>query len=135
MAFQSYPYLVHTGRELELMLQGKKPFAAFCDALEASYNEEIIPEQAFAPHVVKGGIIKRDISGEPPHVLRRVLYTLPGEEWRMNAYLLMWEIMEKSGWNDSLERMEGRLLGYEDWQCDFHIQNRLGAHIAPDERA
>jgi len=107
------------------MLQGKKPFAAFCDEIESSYNEEIIPELSFAPYVAQGAISRREvIEKAPPPVLRRVLFALPGEEWRIDAYMLLWEVAEKSGWNDSLERMEGRLLGYEDWQCDFHIQYR-----------
>jgi len=107
------------------MLQGKKPFAAFCDEIESSYNEEIIPEKSFAPYVAQGAFSRREVIVEaPPHVLRRVLFALPGEEWRMDAYLLLWEVAKKSGWNDSLERMEGRLLGYEDCQCDFHIKYR-----------
>ncbi|WP_162130165.1 hypothetical protein [Novosphingobium sp. AP12] len=28
---RSLPYLVHTNRELRLMLEGQKPFAMFCD--------------------------------------------------------------------------------------------------------
>ena len=123
---QDYPYLLHTGVELELMLQGKKPLAAFCDALASSFDEAIIPEQAFAPHVDSGRFTKRvSIVGEQPNQLRRVLYALPREAWRIDAYLMMWNIAERSGWNETLERMEGRLLGYEDWQCDFHIQNRF----------
>ena len=125
MIDSSYPYIIHTGREIELMLSCKKPMAAFCEVLEFSFDESIIPEQAFAPHVSDGSIVKTEvIIGSPPKQLRRVLFALPGEEWRMRAYLLMWEVAGKSGWNESLERMEGRLLGYADWQCDFHIQLR-----------
>ena len=127
MAFEDYPYMIHTNRELELMLQGTKPLAAFSEIFELSYNEEIIPEQAFAPHIARGTIIKREhIFIEPLNMkLRHVLYALPSEVWRIDAYLLMWEVARKSGWKESLERMEGRLLGYEEWQCDFHIQNRF----------
>ena len=121
-----FPYQLHTGCELELMLQAKKPLASFCDTFESSFNEAIIPEQAFAPHVESGRFIKRVfVVGELPNQLRRVLYALPQEAWRIDAYLLMWNVAERSGWNEALERMEGRLLGYEDWQCDFHIQNRF----------
>ena len=124
--FSGYLYAIHTERELELMLQGTKPLAAFCDLMEFSYDEDIIPEKAFAPHVARGAIIKRECTvDELSSQLRRVLYALSGEEWRINAYLLLWEVAEKSGWNESLERMEGRLLGYEEWQCDFHIKNRF----------
>ena len=111
------------------MLQGKKPLAAFADMNEWAYIEEIIPEKSFAPHVVRGAIIKREqITGEPPRQLRRVFYVLPGQEWRINAYLLLWEIAEKTGWNESLERMQGRLLGYDELQCDFHIKHYFKKH-------
>ncbi len=126
MAFDNYPYEIHTNRELELMLQGTKPLAAFSEVFELSYDEWIIPEKAFAPHIARGTIIKREHISIGPlnRKSRSVLYALLGEEWRIDAYLLMWEVAQKSGWNESMERMEGRLLGYEEWQCDFHIQNR-----------
>jgi hypothetical protein len=28
----------------------------------------------------------------------------------------------KSGWNEGFERMQGSLLGYEDWQNDIFIE-------------
>jgi hypothetical protein len=40
----------------------------------------------------------------------------------MDAYLLLWKTAEKSGWNAGFERMEGSLLGYEDWQNDAHME-------------
>jgi hypothetical protein len=55
--------------------------------------------------------------------IRRVLYALPGEEWRIDAYLLLWKTAEKSGWNERFARLEGTLLGYEDWQNDYHIEH------------
>jgi hypothetical protein len=56
--------------------------------------------------------------------IRRVLYALPGEEWRIDAYLKLWETAKKTGWTEILEREEGTLLGYEDWQNDFHMARR-----------
>jgi hypothetical protein len=53
---------------------------------------------------------------------RRVLYALPGEQWRIDAYLLLWKTAKEAGWNEGFERMEGSLLGYEDWENDFHIE-------------
>jgi hypothetical protein len=35
----------------------------------------------------------------------------------------LWKIAEKSGWNEGFERLEGNLLGYEDWQNDYHIEH------------
>jgi hypothetical protein len=137
MAFKNYPYVIHTNRELELMLQGTKPLAAFSEVLELSYDEWIIPEKAFAPHVARGAIVKREhiFAGPLDRKSRSVLYALPNEEWRIDAYLLMWEVAQKSGWNESMERMEGRLLGYEEWQCDFHIQNRFSKILRTDKVA
>jgi hypothetical protein len=54
--------------------------------------------------------------------IRRVLYALPGEEWRMDAYLKLWETSKKTGWTAALEREEGTLLGYEEWQNDLHMK-------------
>jgi hypothetical protein len=127
---RDYPYVIHTNRELALMLEGTKPLAAFNEIFELSYNEEIIPEKAFAPHIAQGTIIKREQIFIASHnmKLRRVLYALPSEEWRIDAYLLMWEVAHKSGWNESMERLEGRLLGYEVWQCDFHFKNYFQNH-------
>jgi hypothetical protein len=56
-----------------------------------------------------------------------VLYALPREAWRIEAYLLLWKTAEKSGWNAGFERMEGSLLGYEDWQNDYHMERRFRA--------
>jgi hypothetical protein len=109
-----------------MMLERKKPLAAFCDVHPKNHDAEVIPEQDFAPYVEKGTFIKREhITASSPHGIRRVLYALPGEEWRIDAYLLLWETAEKAGWSEGFERMEGRLLGYEDWQIDFHIENRF----------
>jgi hypothetical protein len=128
------PYKVHTGRELALMLKGTKPLAAFCDDYPCLHGLYIIPEREFEPHVTSGLLVKREhiepARADAPIVkgqrlgLRRVLYALRGEEWRIDAYLLLWKTANKSGWNEGFERMEGTLLGYEEWQIDFHIEQR-----------
>lgn len=121
-----YPYPIHTNRELELMLEGKKPFAAFVDVHPKNHDAEVIPEKDFAPYVEKGTFVRHEhITFGLPHGTRRVLYALPNEQWRIHAHLLLWETADKIGWNEGFERMEGRLLGYEEWQNDFHIENRF----------
>jgi hypothetical protein len=40
----------------------------------------------------------------------------------------VYEVSLKTGWNDTLERMEGRLLGYEAWQIDWWIGRGVLAH-------
>ena len=50
-----------------------------------------------------------------PHgASRRIHYAIAGEEWRIEAYKTLWRLAEKYGrWDETLERMEGYLLGYE----------------------
>jgi hypothetical protein len=127
------PYRVHTGRELALMLAGTKPLAAFSDVYPSLHGLYVIPEREFEPHVAAGRIIERqhiDPPGEGAPVVRGqrlgmrwVLYALPGERWRIDAYLLLWKTAEKSGWNEGFERLEGALLGYADWENDYHIEH------------
>jgi hypothetical protein len=131
------PYRVHTGRELALMLAGTKPLAVFCDEYPSLHGVKVIPEKEFEPHVAAGRIVKREEITPPapdaPVVrghgtgTRRVLYALPHEAWRIEAYLLLWRVAEKSGWSGGFERMEGILLGYEDWQNDYHIERRYSS--------
>jgi len=107
----------HTGRELLLMLKKEKPFAAFAVAVADNNVEGIIPENYFEPHVRKRTILKMEHIGKAgekmPKNVRRVLYALPGEEWRFNAYIALWELAAVYGWNAGFERIEGYLLGYE----------------------
>jgi len=135
-----YPYKIHTNRELLLMLAGTKPLAAFTDNYPSQDGLYIVPEREFEPHVKTGLIVKREEiipprPGDP--VLngqrigkRRVLYALRGEEWRIDAYILLWTTADKTGWNEGFERLEGSLLGYEDWQNDFHME-QYRRHFKP----
>jgi hypothetical protein len=35
----------------------------------------------------------------------------------------------KAGWSEGLERLEGSLLGYEEWQTDLHLERfRVSPH-------
>ncbi len=110
--------------------------AALSDVYPSLHGLYVIPEREFEPHVAAGRIIERqhiDLPRKDARVvkgikeqqigMRRVLYALPGERWRIDAYLLLWKIAEKSGWNEGFERLEGTLLGYEDWQNDYHVEH------------
>ncbi|MCB1533042.1 MAG: hypothetical protein KDJ35_09265 [Alphaproteobacteria bacterium] len=111
----------HEGKELALMLAGKKPLAMFHDLVPTSGTipEEIIPEQAFAPHVT-AGTIKRfaaDFTNtRNGDTIRYVLFALPGAEWR--AEFLLWLNREfyadRSAWNSAHDELTGKLLGYSD---------------------
>lgn len=127
------PYKVHTNRELTLMLAGSKPLAAFAEDYPRATAHEIIPESIFEPYVLSGRFVKREkiYSGSKGagvrhdgayRSIRRVLYAQRDEAWRIDAYLLLHEVAAYSGWNDSFERIEGTLLGYEQWQNDAYIR-------------
>ncbi len=49
-------------------------------------------------------------------------------EWRIPAWKLVAEASRKSGWNDSFERLEGMLLGYDEWQNDWWAEHRRRHH-------
>ncbi|WP_321797368.1 hypothetical protein [Burkholderia sp. BCC1988] len=119
------PYQAHTNRELALMLDGMKPFAAFSEEYPSLTDDSVIPERLFDRYVADGRFLKREyidteiLNG---YRTRRVLYARPNEAWRIDAYILIWHTVQVTGWNESLERMEGFLLGYEAWQTDAYIR-------------
>ncbi|CAN7666778.1 hypothetical protein LJR009_006102 [Bosea sp. LjRoot9] len=136
-SLRDVPYLIHTGFELALMLEGRKPLAVFSDAYpSAILDEQLAP---FDPFVEQGRLVRRTIDhpfpspkrgvvdSQPLDGIRRVCFALPGQEWRIDAYIEMWQSAEKSGWSEASERREGKLLGYTDWQCDWWAENRPGS--------
>jgi hypothetical protein len=128
------PYQLHTGRELALMLEGRKPLAAFSEVDPPTPDREVIPEQLFDPYVAAGRFIKGERifdDGPSGRRTRRVLYALPQERWRIEAYLQLWETATKVGWNEEFERTEGSLLGYEDWQNDIFIEQVYRPSLRP----
>jgi hypothetical protein len=127
------PYQVHTNRELALMLDGVKPLAAFCEEYPSLTDDGVIPEQLFGRYVAEGRFVKREYVETKilrGYRTRHVLYARPDEAWRIDAYILLSHTRQATGWNESLERMEGFLLGYEEWQTDAYIlaaKARMGA--------
>lgn len=113
----------HTNRELELMLAGAKPFAAFL--LDGGLTEEqALNGQPFADYVASGRIVRLEtaisaigIDGQP---MRRLCFALPGEEWRFERYCMLMD-SRSEGWSHEKERQEGTLLGYSDAENDAHI--------------
>lgn len=118
----------HEDRELELMLAGRKPLAMFT---EISPDETgVIPEADFAPHVESGRLIVREVfeplEEEPENsggqFVRRVLYALPEESWRIDAMLLVCRVAANlRRWDEGLERVTGELLGYDKRQIDAFV--------------
>ena len=121
---RSLPYLVHTNRELGLMLAGRKPLASFADGLDCFPESVVRYLRLFDRHVAAGRMVRRDhyseVSGPRSYVLHRILFTLPSEEWRMDA---MVELMAGiDAWSPQHERRQGELLGYEDWMNDHWLE-------------
>jgi len=122
------PYLVHTGCELFLLLDGRKKLARMGDAYPPLKfrGEEAFDRWVDAGHLHREEVIEPFEKAHPRgwHGHRTVYYTLKGEEWRVPAMKLIWEAAGRSGgWNEFYERLEGMLFGYEDWQNDWWIDN------------
>jgi hypothetical protein len=125
------PYKVHTNRELALMLKREKPLSVFSERLPSNPEFELIPERFFAPYVEAGlfhnaECVILDARGSEN---RFVFYAARGEEWRINAYILLKKTAILSGWSEGFERMEGSLLGYEDWQNDVYIKQVFDGRV------
>lgn len=108
----------HEGREFELMLSGDKPLSMFVETIPTEF--EAFSEQDFDRLVSQGKLVKHVSIETPPAPggktgkVRRVLYALPSEEWRIKALLLVQGLYVSlaPGWRPDLERLIGLLLGY-----------------------
>ena len=110
----------HEGRELELMLAGKKPLAMFSDIVPSSYQW---PDEQFEPYVASGALVKKEFLTETPdgrHKVRYLFFALPDEVWRIEeAYVLSCKHFD--AWCQEAEEAcirLGRLLGYQE--ADIH---------------
>ncbi|MBV8392165.1 MAG: hypothetical protein JOY81_03185 [Alphaproteobacteria bacterium] len=128
-ASRDLPYLIHGGYELWMMLDGRKPFTRITYEYPPKRH---LGEDRF-DHYVTEGLLYKEVDLEPfeePMKLkngrvfegvRTAYYTLQGQEWRIEAWRLVEKAQSKGGWNETLEHLEGMLLGYEDWQNDWHL--------------
>jgi hypothetical protein len=130
--FADVPYMVHTNFELPLMLEGRKPLTILSDGYPSEWFDDHLA--TFDPFVESGQLIRRIIDMPLPELkrrraqldgVRRVYFALPGEEWRIDEYIASIENRTRD-WDDELERLQGSLLGYEDWQNDWWIEHRAG---------
>jgi hypothetical protein len=122
--FDNLPYTLHTGRELSLMLSGVKPMSYFVYH-EGDESRDPVEEafERFAPsHNIRRHEYTLILDQRSHRKADYIVFTLPGEEWRANALILVKKSSLKAGWSEGLERMEGTLLGYEDWQNDLYIE-------------
>lgn len=125
------PYLIHTDYELVLMIDGRKHFARMGRDYYPPHrhNDEDLFDRCVAQGLLHKEVeIERFIEplrlkdGRVFEGFRTAYYTRRGEEWRIPAWKLISKASGKSGWNDCLERLEGMLFGYEDWQNDWWIE-------------
>jgi hypothetical protein len=119
------PYLIHTGYELPLLLEGRKKLARMSDAYPPDQFEG---EDRF-DHWVAAGALHKEVVVEPfddpvrgylGH--RTVYYAPPGEQWRIPAMKMLSAAAGRAGgWNEYFERLEGMLFGYSDQENDWWI--------------
>jgi hypothetical protein len=119
----------HTGRELELMLAGKKPLAMFYAEIGELPHEELIPEEQFAPYVNSGDFARGETIQELAYhpvwkrnvKVKYVFYALKNEAWRIPAMILVLNTRLKTQAPDvTSERLVGALLGYSEAEIDAH---------------
>ena len=124
------PYVIHTGRELRMMIAGVKPLASFSESLPR-HGVYRIPEHLFDPYVDDGLFLKREYcrtstrsgrKGLEAYGSREVLYALRNEEWRFDAFITVHNAASKDGWGVVIERIVGSLLGYKDWEIDIYLE-------------
>lgn len=122
----SLPYRPHSNRELPLMLAGLKPLSVFSAFIPSPEDGPSMPEYLFDPYIADGLFTKTEYCVPMQHLaprylgMRNILYARRGEEWRINAYILVDNLADKIGWNEPLTRLQGSLLGYEEWQNDLY---------------
>jgi hypothetical protein len=125
-SIQAVPYLVHTGYELPLLLDGRKKLAR----MHGLHPHVSFDGEERFDHWVAQGVLHRLEVLEPPtrghDGYRTVYYTPKGEEWRIPAMQLIWHAAAKAGgWNEYFERLEGMLFGYDDSENDWWIDAGL----------
>lgn len=128
MTKEPYPCALHTNRELEMMLAGTKPLAVFAhERVDGFEKSDALANQDFATYVANGTLsehvrtIARRMPDGSPLDIDYYFYTLHGEEWRVEAFSLLLDLMGRGAWCSQLEWLEGKLLGYGDEQNLHHL--------------
>lgn len=112
------------------MLAGKKPLASFVDGKNCFPEVVARYLRLFDRHVAEGRILRMDhfceVSGKRTYINHRILFALPGEEWRMQAMIDL--MAGREPWSPEIERRQGELLGYDDWMNDYWLEFVYGKH-------
>lgn len=124
------PYMLHTNRELGMMLRREKPLAVFNDGYGCFPTAVKRYLRLFGRHAREGRFSKREyvvpVTRNPrTRGWHTIMFALPGEEWRIDAMIELRAAleMESGTWSLAHEAEEGRLLGYADWQVEWWISN------------
>ncbi|MBN9596767.1 MAG: hypothetical protein J0G36_15605 [Afipia sp.] len=116
----------HEGRELDLMLAGKKHLSRF-DFEDGALPT--FPQKEFEQKVADGLFLKDEQIEEylapdgSKIVMRKVLYATISEAWRIPAMRMVDDAYQNlPGWRADLERLIGSLLGYNSKDVELFIQ-------------
>ena len=118
----------HDGRELELMLEGKKPLSMF--SVDDAVEYENYPDKRFDALTSEGRFVKEVRIGKLMLVngvemrTRRILYATASEAWRIPAMLMIQDIYAPltPGLRPDLERAIGWLLGYDRSDVELYVE-------------
>lgn len=112
----SLSYATHTGRELTMMLDGKKPMASFCRYANDKFDES--KTQPFSVYVNLNYLYKMKFYLKIDE--NNIIYTLfstKENQWRMSVYKKLKKSSRDTQWNNQKDAIEGLLLGYSLEQC------------------
>jgi hypothetical protein len=131
-SLRTVPYLVHTGYELFLLVEGAKMLACMGQEYPPLRHDG---EELFDRYV-ENGVLRKEVEfrafpkpltnkeGHRFEGIRDVYYTRQNEEWRIAAWKMLWAASRKAGWNETCECIQGKLFGYEEWQIDWWMSQR-----------
>lgn len=114
----------HDGKELSLMLAGKKPLAMFYDTVP---EVGVIPRHEFEPYVSTGRIVSSEMTfpskSDDGVLVRFVFYAQP---WATEGMAVLQEIYRRVhdgslADSDDVDRRVGRLLGYTDQEIGVFL--------------
>ncbi len=119
------------------MLRGAKPLAVFHDWRGPRWEVFDRYLRMFDRHVDRGTLVKRQYDHWAPDNDRPpvwvILYALPDQEWRIDEMIqLLLRSHSGTHWSAEDERLQGQLLGYEEWQNDIWIKTRFRARFGQD---
>jgi hypothetical protein len=129
----------HVGQELELMLAGRKPLSMFVSVVGLDeWPDESVFDRAVADGRLTKAVRSHDWKCRDGSVaeFRRIMYAIPGEEWRINAMILVHDLYLSlpPGFRPDLDRLIGLLLDYDRDDIEKAARRQLSNpdHLAAD---